>query len=123
VIYNPHTGASKRFGYVEFFEKESVDKVLAEPQVLFLNKKVVVNRYAPKAYLEKQKEGSILAARTGSQNQADCDPVKGALDSPHSDSTEISQNSVNKRRDGDLKTKDLTQQIFNQNPNFTNCAN
>ena len=123
VIYNPHTGASKRFGYVEFFEKESVDKVLAEPQVLFQNKKVVVNRYAPKAYLEKQKEGSLLAARTGSKNQADCDPVKGALDSTSSGSIEISQNSVNKIRDGDLKTKDLTQQIFNQNPNFTNCAN
>jgi hypothetical protein len=67
VIYNPLTGVSKRFGYVEFFEKESVDKVLAEPQVLFKNKKVVVNRYAPKACLEKQKEGSNLAEWTGPQ--------------------------------------------------------
>lgn len=68
VIYNPHTGASKRFGYVEFVNSESVDKVLAEPEVLFLKKRVVVNRYAQKKIYPRETELQTGAPADGTQN-------------------------------------------------------
>jgi hypothetical protein len=83
----------------------------------------VVNRYGPKAYLEKQKEGSNLVARTGLQKQADSKLPQGALDSTSSGSLKITQNSLRKIEGGVLETENLTQQILNQNPNLTNCGN
>jgi hypothetical protein len=83
----------------------------------------VVNRYGPKAYLEKQKEASNLVARTGLQKQADSKLPQGVLESTSSDSLKITQNSLRKIEGGLLETENLTQQISNQNPNLTHCGN
>lgn len=49
VIYNPHTKQSKRFGYVEYKDKATVDKVLAMKDVYLKNKKLVLSRFIPRA--------------------------------------------------------------------------
>jgi RNA recognition motif-containing protein len=48
VIYNPQNGSSKRFGYVEFEEKEALELVMQAPQLKIGNKKITVSRFIPK---------------------------------------------------------------------------
>jgi RNA recognition motif-containing protein len=48
VIYNPHTHVSKRFGYVEFKSKETLEEVLAMPEILICDKKIIVSRFVHK---------------------------------------------------------------------------
>jgi RNA recognition motif-containing protein len=56
VIYNPHTHVSKRFGYVEFKSREALEKVLAMPEILIGDKKIIVSRFIHK---------NITRARSG----------------------------------------------------------
>lgn len=48
VICNPQNGSSKRFGYVEFQEKEALELVIQASQLKMGNKKIVVSRFIPK---------------------------------------------------------------------------
>jgi RNA recognition motif-containing protein len=48
VICNPQNGSSKRFGYVEFQEKEALELVMQAPQLKIGTKKIVVSRFIPK---------------------------------------------------------------------------
>jgi hypothetical protein len=79
----------------------------------------VANRYAPKAYSEKQKAGFYVAA----QKQVTSNPAKGGLDSTSAGSNEISQNYLTKTEGGILETENLTQEILNKNSNLLNPCN
>jgi RNA recognition motif-containing protein len=59
VIYNPHTHASKRFGYVEFKSKETLEKVLAMPEILIGDRKIIVSKFVHKCFT-KTRSGDDL---------------------------------------------------------------
>jgi hypothetical protein len=79
----------------------------------------VVNRYAPKAYLDKQRESFNVAA----QKLATAEPAKSGIDSTSTGSIEISQYSVNKIREGLVEKEIFNQEISNKNSDLPNSEN
>ena len=98
VIYDPNNGKSKKFGYVQFANKSSVDLVLAQKQLWFKNKALIVSRFIPKAYNANQntkKSGEFGQL----QNHCECYDSSGAKEQPNSSGPSPQKNIIYNQTD------------------------
>lgn len=66
VIYHYNTRISKRYGYVEFLEKESVDKAQEKNKFKIKGRDVIVSRYVPRS---EQKDDTKFAKSKVANNE------------------------------------------------------
>lgn len=72
VIYDPNNGKSKKFGYVQFENKSSVDLVLNAKQLWFKSKALIVSRFIPKALNSNQNVKKTSEFNSQMKNYCNC---------------------------------------------------
>ena len=100
VIYDPATGASKKFGYVQFQKKEAAEKVLNEKAIWYKNKNLIVSRFIPKALNQKKnhKDSKMAMHSQGestskSDNESNpCLGMNGSVQPPNNYPSESKEN-------------------------------
>lgn len=110
VIYDPSTGASKKFGYVQFETKESVKKVLDLKNLVFKHKSLVVSRFIPKSMNNNNNGKNNGNKKEQSKSQGSQKSI-----SPHSSKNSSFKDLQNKSHHNDYYTQHQQQRYCNQN--------
>lgn len=138
VIYHYNTTISKRYGYVEFLDKECVDKAQKKTKFRLKGRDIIVSRYVPRSeqqdnvkYTKNQNvsddfKGIEEPETTNSRSQSDSDSnmVKNCLQYLHEvDDFQINNfyNSINMSNQSEYDPQD--QRLFNSEMNQFNCYN